>query len=165
MTICYRISYIYGRFMRLSLAEKENSITCNRMKIKFYTFLAITCISLSCFSQSVAKYAFVMATAEPSDEKVSTIVFPISVFVKDFDGSYDKQTELKSKICEMLEKKAIATIQPCTFITYCSLYVHDDYFTPGQDTVFTTEKAAQDDLNAYIELFRLNNKKIPIIQF
>jgi hypothetical protein len=135
------------------------------MNIKTFIFFTAFCISLNCFSQPVAKYAFVMASAEPSDEKISTAVFLIDNYVKDFDGSYKKQTELKSMICDQLEKKAIATIQPCTFITYCVLFVHDDYFTPGQDTVFTTQKAAQDDLDAYIDLYRQNNKKIPIIQF
>ncbi len=136
-----------------------------KMKIKFYIFIVVNCISLICSSQTVAKYAFVMATAEPSDQKISTTVFPISRFVKDFDGRYDKQEELKNKICDTLEKIAVATIRPCTFITYCSVFIRDDYFTPGQETVFTTEKAAQDDLNAYIDLFRMNNKKIPLIQF
>jgi hypothetical protein len=135
------------------------------MKFRFSLLVVLLNISCVCLGQVVAKYAFVMASAEPSDEKISTTVFLIDQYVKDYDGSYKKQTELKSMICGLLEKKAIATIQPCTFITYCALLVHDDYFTPGQDTVFTTQKAAQDDLDAYIELFKQNSRKIPLIQF
>lgn len=135
------------------------------MKIRFSLLVVLFFLSCHCFSQEVAKYAFVMATAEPSDDKVSTTVFLIDKYVKDYDGSYKKQTELKSMICEMLEKKALTTIPSCTFITNCALFVHDDYFTPGQDTVFTTEKAAQDGLNAYTDLFRSNKKNIVIIQF
>ena len=132
---------------------------------RFSLLLFVICIANICIGQSVAKYAFVMATAEPVDEKISSSVFLIDSLVKNFDGSYQKQTELKSKVCAMLEKKAIATIQPCTFITYCALFVHDDYFTPGQNVVFTDQKAAQDDLDAYIALFKTNNKALPVIQF
>ncbi len=132
---------------------------------RFFLLLFVMCLAGICSGQSVAKYAFVMATAEPVDEKISSTVFLIDSLVKNYDGTYQKQSELKSKVCAVLEKKAIATVQPCTFITYCALFVHDDYFTPGRNVVFTTQKAAQDDLDAYISLFKSNNKTLPVIQF
>ena len=133
--------------------------------MKHLPLIILLFLSANCFSQQIARYAFMTATAEPSEKKIATAVFPIDMFVKDFDGSYKMQTELKSKVCALLETKAKDSIPGCTFIVFCALFVHDEYFSPHQDTVFITKKAAQDDLDKYMELFKANESLLPIIKF